>query len=284
MSRGKWSKRYRLCCVLAVLSCMVAGLCTGCKSDKPTQEISDSQVTGSVTPGSGEETDDSKEPALSEEAQKIYQYVPPKQGDLCAEIVIRNYGSLYVKLFSADAPKAVENFTTLAKQGVYDGIKISQIIEEYMFQAGDKDGTGASGDSIYGGGFRNEITERLLPVRGSLCMANEGENGTNTNQFFFVQTPARVLQELEEPLDNRYHMTLIEYFKEAYETTITKSQLEHFMTYGGAPWLTGHHTVFGQIYQGYDVLDEVMKAKVTSKLKPNPSVYIDTIRIFTYES
>ncbi len=265
--------------VLIMLACLFVA-CD--KEEEPSKQTSEPTTAGTVTPGGNAPTD-VEEPALSDKAQSIYQFAGPVKGDVCAEIVIRNYGSIYVKLFSKEAPKAVENFTTLAEQGAYNGIKISQIIDEYMFQAGDKEGTGASGESIFGAGFRNEISDKLLPVRGALCMANEGENGTNTNQFFFVQTPAEVLRDLEEPLDNRYHMTLQDYFEEAYNTELTKAQLSHFMTYGGAPWLTGHHTVFGQIYEGYDVLDSVMKAKVTSKLKPNPSVYIDEIRVFSYE-
>lgn len=273
MERSVW----RLLMLLSLMSLLVA-----CDKEDKSKETSEPAVSGTVTPGSSAPTD-AEEPALSDEAQSIYQYAKPVKGDVCVEIVVRNYGSIYVKLFSEEAPKSVENFTTLAEQGAYDGIKISQIIDEYMFQAGDAEGTGASGESIFGSGFRNEISDKLLPVRGALCMANEGVDGTNTNQFFFVQTPAEVLRDLEEPLDNRYHMTLQDYFEEAYNTELTAEQLSHFMTYGGAPWLTGHHTVFGQIYDGYGVLDSIMKAKVTSKLKPNPSVYIDTIRVFSYE-
>ncbi len=264
----------------AILLLVLMSLCVGCGKEKPAKP-SGNETTVTPVPSEGV-NEGIEEPALSGEAQSIYQLAQPNAGEQCIEVVIRGYGSLHFKLFASEAPKAVENLITLAEQGAYDGVKIGTIIDDYMFQAGDIDGTGASGDSIFGSGFENELSEKLLPVRGALCMANEGIDGTNTDQFFVVQTPAEVVQGLKDPLDNRYHMTLQEYFEEAYGTTVTDEQLEHFMKYGGAPWLTGHHTVFGQLYDGYEVLDKLMKAKVTSKLKPNPSVYIDTIRVYRY--
>lgn len=222
-----------------------------------------------------------EEPALSEQAQNEYQFRQPVKGDTCAEFVISGYGSILVRLFPEEAPKAVKNFTSLAEDGYYDNMKIDRVIADYLVQSGSPDGT--SGESIYGGGFENEISEKLIPARGALCMANFGEDGTNTSQFFLVQTKSEVVRALAEPLENRYHMSLREYFNEAYQTELSEEELKRYETYGGAPWLSGHHTVFGQIYDGYSVLDQLSEAKVTSKLKPNPSITIETVRIFTFE-
>lgn len=226
--------------------------------------------------------EDETEPALRPEAQEIYQLQMPGQGELCAELVIDGYGSIFVRLFNDDARKAVENFKTLAESGMYDGIRINRVVEDYMFQAGDREGLGISGSSIYGGGFANEISERLHPIRGALCMANLGEDSTNTNQFFFVQTKASVVRSLKDPLDNRYHLTVEQYLKEAYDTELTAEQLALYNLYGGAPWLYGHNTVFGQIYDGYEVMDAIMPTKVTSKLRPNPAIVISKVRVFHY--
>ncbi len=186
-----------------------------------------------------------------------------------------------MRLFSKEAPKAVENFTTLAKEGYFDGMKINRVMEDYLVQSGSPDGE--SGKSIYGSGFENEISDKLIPARGALCMANMGTDGTNTSQFFLLQTRAKIIRSLADPLDNRYHMTFEAYLKEAYGTEMTKEQLAPYATYGGAPWLYGHHTVFGQIYQGYEILDKLNHVKVNSKLKPKPVVTIEAIRIFSFE-
>lgn len=243
-------------------------------------------ATPTVTPAETEVISDTEtetsdtEPALSAEGQKIEQFKLPEQGDLCAEIVVENYGSIFVKLFEDECSRTVENFTTLAKQGYYDNMKVDRILEGYLFQSGNPNGDG--GESIYGGGFKNEISDSLIPYRGALCMANMGEDGTNTSQFFFVQTTAETLQSIENPLDSRYMMDVYEYFEEAYGVKLTEAQWNLYKIYGGAPEVQGYNTVFGQTYDGFAVIDAINEAKVTSKLKPNPSVVITTIRIFNY--
>ena len=269
-----------LCLALILLS--ILGL-TACGKKNGTNTTDPGSLTPEATVSAQPyEDEDETEPALRPEAQNIYQLQLPAQGELCAEFVIDGYGSIFVRLFSEDARKAVENFKTLAESGLYDGIRINRVVEEYMFQAGDKDGLGLSGTSIYGGGFANEISERLHPIRGALCMANLGEDSTNTNQFFFVQTKASLVRSLKDPLDNRYNMTLAQYLKEAYNTEVTEEQLAQYEVYGGAPWLYGHNTVFGQIYEGYEVMDAICSVKVTSKLRPNPAIVISKVRVFHY--
>ena len=57
---------------------------------------------------------------LTQDALKQYQFRLPQQGDTVAEFVISDFGSIFVKLFPEDAPLAVENFVTHAKEGYYD--------------------------------------------------------------------------------------------------------------------------------------------------------------------
>ena len=128
------------------------------------------------------------------------------------------YGTITVELFKDKAPKTVENFTTLAGQGFYDGTLFHRVIKDFMIQGGDpntktgpkdwsKHGTGGPGY-----GFADEINDMKL-VRGTLAMANSGPN-TNGSQFFIV----------------------------------TAEQ---------TPWLDGKHTVFGQVVSGYDVVQKI---------------------------
>lgn len=269
----------RLFLILGMMVLLFMGGCskeTGVKPENPM----------TPTPAGAEEgtdgtVDDGTEAALSSGAQNEYQFRQPQKGDTCAEIVIQDYGSIFVRLFPKEAPKAVDNFTALAKEGYYDNMKINRVMADYLVQSGSPDGE--TGKSIYGGGFANEISDMLIPARGSLCMANQGSDGTNTSQFFLLQTKSKVIRSLADPLDNRYHMTFEDYLKEAYGTEMTKEELSRYEIYGGAPWLYGHHTVFGQIYQGYDILDKLNDVKVNSKLKPKPVVIIKTVRIFTFE-
>ena len=97
-----------------------------------------------------------------------------------------NQGDIKVKLFADIAPKTVENFTTHAKNGYYDNGIFHSVIRDFMIQGGDPEGTGMGGESIWGGSFEDEFSDKLLNVRGALSMANAGPN-TNGSQFFIVQ-------------------------------------------------------------------------------------------------
>ena len=92
-------------------------------------------------------------------------------------------GALELELFPEDAPKTVENFVTLARDGFYDGVIFHRVIPDFMIQGGDPTGTGSGGP---GYAFADEPNEHRV-VRGALAMANAGPN-TNGSQFFIVTT------------------------------------------------------------------------------------------------
>jgi cyclophilin family peptidyl-prolyl cis-trans isomerase len=94
-------------------------------------------------------------------------------------------GTIEVELFDADAPKTVENFTTLAQQGFYDGLTFHRVIQGFMFQGGCPEGTGRGGPGYT---FADEINAHKVE-RGALAMANAGPN-TNGSQFFVVTADA----------------------------------------------------------------------------------------------
>ncbi len=208
------------------------------------------------------------------------QLSAPKEGDLCAEFIIEDYGSIFVKLFPEQAPKAVENFTTHAKDGYYDGVKFHRVMADFMIQGGDPEGTGYGGESIWGKPFEDEFTESLAPFRGALCMANAGAN-TNGSQFFLVQADNASLQKLKEMVEYKGY-SLKDYFNSAYGTNLPVEKIEEYMEYGGTPWLYGHHTVFGQIYKGFELLDKISAVETNSKDAPLVDVIIKNIRIYNY--
>jgi cyclophilin family peptidyl-prolyl cis-trans isomerase len=92
-----------------------------------------------------------------------------------------NHGAIEIELFDADAPKTVENFTKLARDGFYDGVIFHRVIPDFMIQGGDPTGTGSGGPGYQ---FEDEFNDWKI-VRGALAMANAGPN-TNGSQFFIV--------------------------------------------------------------------------------------------------
>jgi cyclophilin family peptidyl-prolyl cis-trans isomerase len=90
-------------------------------------------------------------------------------------------GPIVLELFDDDAPNTVENFTTLAGKGFYDGLIFHRVIRGFMLQAGCPQGTGTGGPGYT---FDDEFNSHRI-VRGVLAMANAGPN-TNGSQFFIV--------------------------------------------------------------------------------------------------
>lgn len=262
---------------MLLLMVAVCLLTISCGKAKPEKNGENSDVTETPTPT---RYYNSKEPTLSEEAKTFYQFEEPAAGDIVVTIQFKKYGKITIKLFPKEAPKAVENFVTLAKQGCYENSKLTRVIADYLIQSSNAQGYTSS---IYGGGFAVETSSELRPVRGALCMADAGEDGTNTSSFYIVATKAGVLRGLSDPLDARYQMSFSDYLKEAYNTSLSEKELDFYYTYGGAPWLYGHQTVFGQVIDGFEVLDTICEAKVTSKCVPNPGIFIENITVKTIE-
>jgi cyclophilin family peptidyl-prolyl cis-trans isomerase len=96
-----------------------------------------------------------------------------------------NHGAIEVELFDDDAPKTVENFVKLARDGFYDGVIFHRVIPDFMIQGGDPTGTGTGGPGYT---FEDEFNDQKV-VRGALAMANAGPN-TNGSQFFVVTAEA----------------------------------------------------------------------------------------------
>ncbi|MEJ7568348.1 MAG: peptidylprolyl isomerase [Gaiellaceae bacterium] len=94
-------------------------------------------------------------------------------------------GSVELELFPNEAPKTVENFTKLAQDGFYDGLKFHRVIPDFMIQGGCPQGTGTGGPGYQ---FEDEFNEHKV-VKGALAMANSGPN-TNGSQFFIVTAEA----------------------------------------------------------------------------------------------
>ena len=194
-----------------------------------------------------------------------YQTKALEQGDLSA-IMHTNMGDIKIKLFKNEAPKTVENFTTHSENGYYNGLIFHRVIKDFMIQGGDPTGTGRGGVSIYGDKFEDEFHPNLHNLRGALSMANAGPN-TNGSQFFIVQAnkvPDYMLEELEG-------LTA--------EQGFPKECVEDYKALGGTPWLDFRHSVFGQVYEGMDIVDKIAAVEVGANDKPVNDVIINSIEI-----
>ena len=155
-------------------------------------------------------------------------------------IIKTNLGSIKIVLYPEKAPKACENFISLSEQGFYNGLKFTQIIDNYYIKAGDpQDGTG--GRSIWDKPFENEIDPELWNFRGAIGMAATEKN-KNGSQFYIINSKTVDDHSIEKMKESFFPEKVISKYKEV----------------GGAPWLDGDHTVFGQVISGLDIVDKIM--------------------------
>ena len=115
---------------------------------------------------------------------------PPAQqidtGRTYRAMIETDRGEIAIDLFAQDAPKTVNNFVVLARDGFYDGLTFHRVIPDFMVQGGDPTGTGTGGP-----GYQFEDETRDNPQRherGVISMANAGPN-TNGSQFFITHEP-----------------------------------------------------------------------------------------------
>jgi len=95
-------------------------------------------------------------------------------------------GTMVIELFADKAPKTVNNFVFLAREGFYEGIMFHRVISNFMVQGGDPTGRGSGGPGYK---FEDEFHPSLKhDKQGILSMANAGPN-TNGSQFFITHTP-----------------------------------------------------------------------------------------------
>ena len=117
-----------------------------------------------------------------------------------AEIVMEGYGTIKLELDGNAAPITVENFEKLANSGFYDGLTFHRIIEGFMMQGGDPEGSGygGSGQNIKGEFWQNGVENTLSHTRGAISMARSQQYDSASSQFFIVH------QDAADSLDGKY--------------------------------------------------------------------------------
>ncbi len=114
-------------------------------------------------------------PAMQIDAEKTYR-----------ASIETDKGTIVLDLHPEHAPKTVNNFVFLAREGFYDQLSFHRVISDFMVQGGDPTGTGSGGPGYE---FEDEVKGNPLKhERGVISMANAGPN-TNGSQFFITHSP-----------------------------------------------------------------------------------------------
>ena len=211
----------------------------------------------------------SESETIPAEEVSVENFTAPEQGDKIISMTIKDYGEVKFRLFPEYAEKGVENFIGLAEQGYYDGLTFHRIINDFMIQGGDPEGTGRGGESMWGGSFDGGTDPHLIHSAGAVAYANSGSTSTNGSQFYIVTGEKYSREDLEQYVNYGYNFS--------------DEAMEIYSTAGGTPWLDGGYTVFGQVYDGLDIIFEIQKTTTDENDKPMEDVIIESVKVGEYD-
>lgn len=320
------SKKALICGFLAAITLLAACNNSGTSDDSgsssTTNSVDSTDSTESTSSGetsvpSNEEVGiTSSKPREIEGFTGNLETVTPKEGDLIATFEIEEFGTIKAVLFPEAAPLGVENFQKLCDSGYYKGLRIHRVLKNFMIQGGSLNGDGTGGDALVNGGsFGIETTQNARHFYGALCYANAA--GMNSTQFYIVnkKTSTDVKSEfnvdlyktnieqgklaIKEAQNNgsttdeatarqnvQYYQNQVDWVEGATDEIIKK-----YLEEGGAYYLDGNYTVFGQVFEGFDVLDAISEVLVGSNgnsIKPEISkpvvpIIIKNVTVTAYD-
>lgn len=209
------------------------------------------------------------------------QFTVPQDGDTIA-VFDTSLGEVRAVLYPDAAPMAVYNFVGLARSGYYDNTTIWRSEYGFAVQGGDATGTGTGGSTIWSNNpYPLEASADLKHYAGALCaaFATGGDVTGGNSQFYFVTA----LPDSVSSGDQQAELTANGY---------TDAQVAAYAAVGGLPYLDNTDTVFGQVYEGMDVVDAMACVETTKDDDGNDTyrpvedaaITINSVTITTYTS
>ena len=174
-------------------------------------------------------------------------------------MVETEYGNMKLRLFNS-TPGHRDNFVKLAKEGFYDDLLFHRIIDGFMIQGGDPDSKDApAGKQLGMGGPGYTIPAEFgAPhISGALAAArnNNPQKESSGSQFYIVHGKPQT----DQQLDN---------FQKMKNITYSPEQRKLYKEKGGTPQLDMEYTVYGELVEGADVVDKIVKMPKDGSNRP----------------
>ena len=207
----------------------------------------------------------------------VFTSISCKSQNEYPDVVIEtNKGTIKLMLFD-NTYQHSENFLKLVNEGFYNGQLFHRVIKDFMIQTGDNKSINAKPNVLLGTGGKEytlpaEIFPEYYHKRGALAAARQGDRinpkrESSGSQFYIVQ--GTILDTL----------TLNKMVKLGMHTPFTNEQIIEYTTHGGTPHLDYQYTVFGQVYEGLEIVENISLVPVNNQNRPIEDVRI--IKMYT---
>jgi len=182
-----------------------------------------------------------------------------------------NLGSMVIRLYD-ETPGHRDNFRKLVSEGFYDGTTFHRVIPQFMIQGGDPNSKDDDplNDGMGGPGYTQpaEFNEKLYHKRGALAAARTGgpmnPGKESSGSQFYIVVGRTVENAWLDQLENHQRQNLSPDYR------VQPEARKAYTTVGGAPNLDMDYTVFGELVDGFDVLDQIVNVDTPARLGQAP--------------
>ncbi len=188
----------------------------------------------------------------------------------CLVAMQTNMGDMVFKL-SDETPGHRDNFLKLSNESYYEGLLFHRVIQNFMIQGGDPNSKGSKKGAPLGNGgpgyqIDAEFNPKMVHVKGALAAARQGDRSnpqrkSSGSQFYIVHGKSVGEKELEK-------IEISRGFEYEEESKLQYAKL------GGTPFLDLNYTVFGQLVDGWEVLDEIAQRSTDARDRPEEDIVI----------
>ncbi|BDS12958.1 peptidylprolyl isomerase [Aureispira anguillae] len=180
------------------------------------------------------------------------------------------FGTMKIELFF-DAEGHRANFLKLAKQNYYDSLMFHRVIKNFMAQGGDPTSRTAKKGQRLGSGGPNykqdaEIGQHYYHIKGALAAARQPDQlnpdkQSSGSQFYIVHGSSVSPGQLDKN-------------EREYDIIYTEEQRKLYYKLGGAPQLDMEYTVFGRVYEGFEVIDSICYKETDAYARPKEDIRV----------
>ena len=190
-----------------------------------------------------------------------------------------NKGTFKAVLFPDEAPNYCKFFTGLVEKGYYDGTYVSMVQDGVYFIGGTKQADGQTTSDTDTTTIEAEYSKNLWPLKGALCAYTQEQGHLFSkkkvsNSYLLFVDNYDLTEEEQAELDSKL----------ADSNNIPEDITDAFEKYGGVLNFSQQYTVFGQVYDGLDIYDEICGTDVADSetLKPREDIQFTKVYMSTY--